>query len=284
MDRINENYDLFKMQRSFRTVMDVTKKWILKNKDNKWMAYVHIDDAHYPESFFTYDTNDKSIVKKEINILNQFLNNIPKNYCGTIASDLSLLYCDTILEELFCFLESNHILDNTSVVITADHGFSYYFNPIREKYVISSYKENYNVPFIIYNKNIIPKKIEGYLATKDIPTTLLDLAGLSIPSTFKGKSLLNFNGRKYATLEFMGGGCPDIKRRPIMLGVRTENFSVVTDAYVYKNKNSIIIKEVYDLKKDPFEHINLYNKNCDISYELGLIRKRYNEIKKGINK
>lgn len=278
-DRINDNYDLFKAQRSFRTVADLTINWLEKNKDDKkpWMAYVHVDDAHYPENFFTYDTNNKDIVKKEFEKINNFINSLNKNYCGTIASDLSLLYCDSIIEMIFEYLEKNNLLENTSVVITADHGFSYYFNPIREKYVISSYKENYNVPFIVYNKEIKHKKIEGFLSTKDIPSTLLSLVNIKIPKNFKGKSLLTFEGRDYSTIEYMGGGCPDLNRRPMVLGVRNNNYEVVTEVF----KDEIKIKEIYDVKKDSKENKNLVNDSkINTDSELNAIKNRYNEILK----
>lgn len=277
MDRITNNYDLFKAQRSFRTVADLTINWIENNKnsENPWMAYVHIDDAHYPENFFTYDTSDKKIVEEEFKRINNFLDSLPKKYCGTIASDLSLLYCDLIIEKIFRYLEKSKLIENTSVVITADHGFSYYFNPIREKYVLTSYKENYNVPFLIYNKNIQPRNISGFLATKDIPATLLDLADIEIPSYFKGQSLLKFEGRDFATLEYMGGGCPDLKRRPVILGIRNKNYDVITEIF----DGNITVKEIYDKKEDPYENKNLVKyKNINIEKELNLIQSRYEEI------
>ena len=173
------------------------------------------------------------------------------------------------------------MLDNTSVVITADHGFSYYFSPIREKYVISSYRENYNVPFIICDKNIEPRLVPNYCSTKDIPSTLLDLAGIKIPKEFKGNSLLKYNGENYALLEYMGGGCPDIMRRPIILGVRTDDYDVIMDIYINKKFEDNKIKEIYDMKDDPFEYNNLSNSKYikkNISKELKILENRYNEI------
>ncbi len=276
MERITLQYDLFKAQRSFRSVADLTLDWIEKNNNSKtpWMAYVHVDDAHYPENFFTYDTQDKTIVEQEFIKINHFLDKLPRKYCGTIASDLSLLYCDSIIQMIFEKLEEKGILENTSIIITADHGFSYYFNPIREKYVISSYRENYNVPFIVYEKNIKPRKINGFLATKDIPATILDLANIKIPEHFKGQSLLNFEGRKFATLEYMGGGCPDLVRRPVVLGIRNEKYEVITEVF----ENVVNIKEVYDSKKDYYEQNNLaHSQKVNIDQELDFIKKRYEE-------
>lgn len=282
-ERIDKNYDMFKAQRSFYTVKEELFKWIKDNKDNTWMSYVHVDDAHYTESFFTYDTNDINIIDKDFERINEYLDNIPKKCKGSIAYDLSLLYCDNIIKNIFEFLDKEKLLDNTSVVITADHGFSYYFSPIREKYVISSYRENYNVPFIVYNKNIKPRIIENYLSTKDIPSTLLSLANIDIPKCFKGHDLLKYNGTDYAYLEYMGGGCPDIKRRPVILGVRTDNYEVIMEAYINKNFNDNEIKEIYDMKTDIYENNNLVNKKNikeSITDELNLLETRFNELVK----
>jgi len=282
-ERIGENYDQFKNQRSFYTVSQEFYNWVKKNKSETWMSYIHIDDAHYNENFFTYDTEDINVIDKDFTRINNYLKNIPKKYKGSIAYDLALLYCDNIIKNIFDFLEKEKLLDNTAIVITADHGFSYYFSPIREKYVISSYKENYNVPFIIYSKDIHPRKIQGYLQTKDIPATLLSLANITIPSYFKGKSLLTYEGSDYALLEYMGGGCPDIKRRPINLGVRTDNYFVAINAYINLSFEEQSITEIYDLKKDPYEHHNLISKKnirTNIKRELDLLENRYNETRK----
>ena len=119
------------------------------------------------------------------------------------------------------------------------------------------------------------------MATKDIPSTLLSLAGIKIPKEFKGQNLIKYNGRDYALLEYMGGGCPDVRRRPIVLGVRTDEYDVIIDAYINKNFDDNEIKEVYNIKKDPFEHNNLaYKKNIKLSIEkeLILLRKRFDEL------
>lgn len=282
-ERIAPNFDLFKDQRSFYTVSKELINWIDKNKDTNWMSYVHIDDAHYTESFFTYDTDNIEIVDNEFKKINNYLDKLPKDYKGSIAYDLSLMYCDNIIKQIYDYLEKENLLENTYIVITADHGFSYYFSPVRERYVISNYKENYNVPFIIYGKDIKPRLIEGFCSTKDIPTTLLSLVGIKKNKQYKGNDLLTTNGEDYALLEYMGGGCPDISRRPINLGVKTDNYAVTIDAYINKEFKDIQIKEVYNLKKDPNEHNNLYNnKNIknEIINELDILNKRFVELKK----
>ena len=282
-ERIGDKYDLFKVQRSFHAVSENFFKWLDKNKDELWMSYIHIDDAHFNENFFTYDTDNLELIDEEFKRINKYLERLPKDYKGSITYDLSLMYCDNVIKNIFNYLEDNKLLENTSVVITADHGFSYYFSPVREKYVISNYKENYNVPFIIYSNDIKKKNIKGFCATKDIPSTLVSLAGIKIPKYFKGENLLKFNGRDYALLEYMGGGCPDINRRPINLGVRTNSYSVVLNLYINKDFSERELVEVYDLKKDKHENNNLNrNKNIEskIEKELNILENRFLELKK----
>lgn len=286
-ERIAPNYDLLKNERSFYTISHELMNWIKKNKNTNWMSYVHIDDVHFNEMFFTWDTDNIDIINNDFERARNYLNKVPKKYKGSVAYDLALSYCDNIIKNIFDFLEKEKLIDNTSVVITADHGFSYYFCPVREKCVNSCYRENYNVPFIIYDKDIKPRKINKYLATKDIPSTLLSLAGIKIPNEFKGKNLIKFEGRDYALIEYMGGGCPDVRRRPIVLGVRTNNYDVIIDAYINRKFEDNELKEVYDINKDPFEHNNLAKRKqikVSIEKELAILKKRFDELTSEYNK
>ena len=286
-ERISDNYDLFKVQRSFDAVSKSFFKWLDNNDFKPWCSYIHVDDAHFPENFFSYDSYNMELLDEEFSRIDNYLANLPKDYKGNITYDLSLLYCDNVVNNIFKHLEEKDILKDTVVVITADHGFSYYFSPVREKYVISSYKENYNVPFIIYSNDIEKKRIDGFCATKDIPATLLDLVNIKVPDYFRGKSLNSFNGRDYALLEYMGGGCPDMKRRPINLGIRTDNYSVVLNLYIKNDFSKKEIVEVYDLKNDKNEHNNLKGKKnieINLTKELKILEERFNELKRQYEK
>ena len=124
------------------------------------------------------------------------------------------------------------------------------------------------------------------MQTKDIPATILDLANIPVPDCFKGKSLLTYEGNSSALLEYMGGGCPDLKRRPINIGIRTNEYFVIMDVSINLDFSQAKLKEVYDEIKDPREHNNLANKKNikkEIKKEIELIKKRYDELKKQIS-
>lgn len=281
-ERNRKDYDLFKNHVSFRTIANTFIDFAKENTKSNWLAYVHVDDAHFNENFFTYDTTDRKLLDYEFKMASDYVDNLPKNYCGSITNDLSLNYCDDVVKMIFKKLKENNMLDNTDIIITADHGFSFRFCPVRDGYVNTYYKENYNVPFIIYGKDIKPRYINKFTQTYDIPATIIDLANIK-ESDFIGESLLKSVGKDYALLEYMGGGCPDYNRRPINLGVRTENYSVVVEAYINQDFKNAKIVSIYDLKKDKYEHNDLhYNKNIlkKIEKELKILEKRFYEINK----
>lgn len=170
-DRISNNYDQFKVQRSFYTVSQELFVWIKENKDKKWMSYVHIDDAHFPENFFTYDTKDLKLIEEDFKRINTYLNNIPKGYKGSISYDLSLMYCDNIIKNIFKFLEKEKILNDTSIVITADHGF-YHCNCGHES-TMNNNNSKKNLDMIIIMDDIINYLKENKKYDKNIVSYLI---------------------------------------------------------------------------------------------------------------
>lgn len=284
MSRIKGNFDEVKLVPSLYTMLDHFINWEDSRVDKKtpFFAYIHAEDNHFPETFFTYDVDNIELIDKEMREAYKYLKTINNKYKGSVAYDLSLRYADNCIKDFFDKLEKSNKLDDTVVVITADHGFSYYYNPIRENFVINYYKETYNVPILFYSKELKHKKLDGYYMTKDILPTILDLAHIKTSND----SILNFEGRDYSLIEFMGGGCPHYYRRNIVLGVRTDNYSVVLQI-PYNDFDKYTIVSCYNLKDDKYEKNNLIYSKIDknkIKYELEIIKNRFLEIQEQINK
>ena len=112
---------------------------------------------------------------------------------------------------------------------------------------------------------------------------MLSLAGIAPNKYFKGNDLLKTNGADYAMLEYMGGGCPDAMRRPIKLGIKTDNYAVTMSGYLSKSFDDMEIEEIYDLNKDPDENNNLSKKKNikdNVTRELKVLELRFNDLKK----
>lgn len=236
-------------------------EWLDKNNDKKTFAYLHFDDFHNPSAFFTYDSEDEEVLRNEAQDILNYLKTLHKNYKGNVVTDLSLLYVDKQIENFFKELEKRNLLDSTTVLITADHGYPYNLYPIREDYGNAMYLENYHVPCIIVDKEYKNAICDTYQSTYDVPATLCDIANIDKPKEFIGNSIVKkHEGKDCVIFEYLGGGCPDLSRRPIHYGCFNEKMFIkvivnINDEITEKN-----IVKVFDLEKDPLEYKNLVKK------------------------
>lgn len=153
-------------------------------------------------------------------------------------------------------------LDNTIVLITADHG-----NCLGKHDEISKnniYEPSINIPFIIYWKGkILPGIDSKYLGSlTDIFPTLLDLAGLKneIPADIDGKSYAGYFMNRKGELpkeQFILGNIvsSNVDKNTGFRGLRTAQYK-----FAYSRKGKKLEGFLFDLKKDPFEQNNLYSK------------------------
>lgn len=160
-------------------------------------------------------------------------------------------------------LKANGQLDNTIVVITADHG-----NCLGKHDEISKnniYEESLNIPFIVYWKGkIIPGIDDKFLGSiVDVCPTLLDLTGLQnqIPKGMDGKSfapyLLNKTGPMPPEQFILGNIISNkVDANNGFRGIRTAQYTLA-----YQRKGNKLEGFLFNLKTDPFEMNNLFNKD-----------------------
>ncbi|MEO6915973.1 MAG: sulfatase [Chitinophagaceae bacterium] len=160
-------------------------------------------------------------------------------------------------------LKNSGKLDNTIVIITADHG-----NCLGKHDEISKnnmYEESLIIPFIIYWKGKIMPGIDNKFlgSIPDIYPTLLEMTGLKkeIPADIDGKSyapyFLNRTGST-PTEQFILGNIVSSKvdGNTGFRGIRTERYTL---AYQLEGKK--MAGFLFDLKNDPFEMHNLFDKD-----------------------
>ena len=266
-ERIADNYDSFKNAPSAKTHIDHYINWEnSRDKSKPSFSCIHVDDIHNPEMFFTYDSEDINLIKREISDARDVIEKLPSTYYGNITHDLSLRYMDSKIRYFYEQLEKNGLLDDTIVVLCADHGFSFAGNPLRDSFVINMYLENYNIPCIItgtdYNKNITT-----LCASKDIPVIISSLADGKNP--FKDEY-----GCENVFIEYCGGGCPELSKRELKIACFNKEYFVATQAKADATITLADITEVYDLSKDPDQLNNL----CKNKYDVQKVEKLFDEI------
>ena len=164
---------------------------------------------------------------------------------------------DKAVGQMLEYLKANDLLDNTIIVYTSDQGFYLGEHGWFDKRWM--YEESFKMPFMIrYPELIKPNSVNSNLLLNiDFAPTLLDLAGIAVPKDMQGvsfKSQLESNKKVvtrdavyYHYYEF-----PKWHNVQPHYGVRTERYKLIH--YYY----SMDEWELFDLKKDPNEMVNLY--------------------------
>jgi len=153
-------------------------------------------------------------------------------------------------------LEELGQLDSTLIVLASDNGFLHGEHFRRnEKRVM--YEESIRIPILMRSPRWIPpgRTVSEMALNIDLAPTFLELAGVEIPGTMQGQSLVPLlrgqNGPWRTSFLYEHFWDEQASQWPTMLGVRTERAKYVT----YPEIDDL--DELYDLENDPFELRNL---------------------------
>ena len=105
--------------------------------------------------------------------------------------DGAVAYMDAAIQAIFTALETHGVLDETLVIITADHGETLYDHECWFDHH-GIYDVTLHVPLIIRYPAKVPagKRISGYAQHYDLVPTMMELLGLETEIDFDGESLV----------------------------------------------------------------------------------------------
>lgn len=165
---------------------------------------------------------------------------------------------DTEMGHMLQTLDETGQADNTIVIFMSDHGEMLGDHGI---YLKGPYFYDCltRVPLIIrWPKHFQGgRKIDALVELVDIAPTLLEAAGVPIPSGMQGRSLMPLlkgettTHRDSVYMEYFDANLP-FEIPPMLTGVRTDNWKLI----FYDKPRS---GELYDLQNDPGEFTNLWN-------------------------
>jgi arylsulfatase A-like enzyme len=167
---------------------------------------------------------------------------------------------DDNVGRLMEYLKTNGLDKNTIVIYTSDQGFFLGEHGWFDKRWM--YEESFRTPLIIKWPGVTNKKIKtsSMVQNLDFAETILDMAGLPIPSDMQGKSIVpvlkgKLKGDVHDALYYHFYENQEHKVAK-HIGVRTDRYKLI---YFYENNEW----ELYDLQKDKKEMHNVY---ADPSY------------------
>lgn len=204
---------------SGKILIENVHEHLLENKNNNNFVFCHVMDTHYPLNFLS---SELPIVQTEIEA---FYKNRKKTD-GNIFYKLSVEYIDQQIGDLIEKLEKDGEMDNTTIVITGDHGSSFVGNIHRTEITNTFYDENYRIPLLVIDKNKKAQTIDNLsISTQFIPT-LLDILGSDYEKEWvESNSILECN-KDYIVFEYYGSGCPDPTKRDKLYCIRDRRYKI----------------------------------------------------------
>lgn len=171
-------------------------------------------------------------------------------------------------------LKDKGLWDNTILIYTADHGS--HFCTRNKEYKRSCHDGCTHVPMIICGPGFRGGKVCNELVSLlDIPSTLLDCAGIDVPKDFGRlslKRLVDGSEKNWPDSVFM-----QISESQVGRAIRTKDYkySVRADKDGWNDSFSDVYYEdyLYDLKSDPNERNNLVSKS-----EYSAVREKLSKI------
>ncbi len=246
-----QGFEMFKKfqykGKSGKAINDQLKKWAEKIKtEGKYFLYIHYNDPHNP-----LNMRDPWYQKKK-----------DKRADDISKYDSEINYVDSLIEEMFKLFEWN---SNTLLIVTSDHGDEFWDHD-RRGHGRSLYSEVINVPFLIYfpEKDRMHKRINKNVSGIDILPTIRSYLEIEKRELEEGVNLM-------PVIKDKG---EDLKSRYIFSHLykrarRNIKKKSTTRAVMFKNWKYIAVndsqKELYNLKTDPDESINLYKENLPIA-------------------
>jgi arylsulfatase A-like enzyme len=174
---------------------------------------------------------------------------VKDHYCGIESNDEDI-------GQVLDVLEKKKLLDQTAVLWSSDHGFFLGEHRFYDKRLM--YEPSIRIPLMLR----YPRQIKGgtvsdkMVLNLDLAPTLLEIAGIALPSHFQGKSLMPLTAQQqfawredwlYEYYEY-----PGYENVKPCRGVRTERYKYI---HYFTEPQEF---ELYDLQTDPGEIRNLH--------------------------
>lgn len=235
-----QGHKVSSFERPTGDVIESAIKWFSDNRKKNIFIWVHLFDPH---SKYMPPKPFNSIYKGRL-------------YDGEVA------YVDHSLGELFKRIEKWRILNDTLIIITADHGESLGEHNY-SGHGTNLYDQSMRIPLIISYPSLLPQRrvVKNLVRSIDIMPTVLDILEITSSSNIQGLSLTplifqndnsdikltSYGETLYPKLRFGGEE---------LRSYQTEKWKYIR----YIEDDKIVKEEMFDMQNDPKELINLADK------------------------
>lgn len=229
-----------------------------KTSDKPFFMFVSQIEPHHQNDHHCYE-GPKEVVPKfkdyplpdDLTFLKGDYKEMYPDYMAAINS------LDSNVGRLVEKLKEKGLYDNTVIIYTSDHGS--HFKTRNLEYKRSCHDSATHTPLIIEGVTFKGGKVDSRLVSLiDLPPTLLDIAGIDIPDSYMGKSLL----KELETGEERDCVFMQISESQCGRAIRTKKYkyairTLAPTGYALHKAAVYFEDYLYDLEKDPIEKHNL---------------------------
>ena len=219
-------------QRNLDSEMINTCKDLMFPTDEKFYTYITTITMHG----LYYERDNLTEERKKLQEIYKLSDDATESEKAFMNYLTTAMDFDQALGIMMNDLEEKGLLENTTIVLFGDHNAYYqelssYVKSIYDYDTENYYTDLYNVPLMIYDKNLEPQTIDKFMCTADIVPTLLDLLGINYYSNmYYGNSIFSeeesvLYSRAYGI--FIGDGVVGQSLNSILYKAET-----VTDEYM----------------------------------------------------
>lgn len=268
------------------TVNALAFPWIREHKQEPFFLFLHYWDAHtpylppkeyiapfYEEGRDPFDSSNRSMEDAYNHAAYPFFKHHHYDRLGEVTDtayidalyDAEVRYLDDRLRELDELLIAEGLYDKTLLVLFGDHGESLTEHGIYWDHC-GLYETTVRVPVIMRWPGVIPagRRVKGLVQQVDLMPTILEAAGLQPPEAVDGISLWPaIRGEAVGTQERI---CLSECAWQASRGLVTADYKFIRtyDSGPYARAP----RELYDLKTDPEETVNLAEEQPELSARL----------------
>jgi arylsulfatase A-like enzyme len=256
-------------------------KWLDKFGNKKFFLWVHYFDPHAPYDppqpyNIMYDPDYHGTVDGSMQTLRDIWGKRLKPTMEDVQHIISLYdgeisFTDEQIGVLIKKLEQKQVLNDTMIIVTADHGESLWEHDYNFKHGGFLYESSLRIPLIITipGEGIVRKQIDYQTENIDVVPTILEVLKIPKPSTMQGESLLGLISGKDNYNKKIGFSQA--------IGSRDERYEKETRKYALRTIEWKLIQnetggnELYHINEDSAELKNL------IAFEVG-VTKEFNRL------
>jgi arylsulfatase A-like enzyme len=279
--------------RGARAINDAFLDWLSRRRtDRPFFAFVNYIDAHAPyippAGYGPFGT--RPVTPADYQVLVDFVGmnkDLISKRDVLLARDCyhnCIAFLDVELGRLLDELQGQGLLGNTDVIITSDHGEEF------GEHLFFGHAHNTNldaigVPLVILS----PRAPSGQVvyspvSLRDLPATVVDLLGLSDGSPFPGRSLTTYWESRPGQLP--KSSSPALTEQAEAAAFQTQpqpsrehpgfQMSLVAAGHHYI-RHGMGLEQLYDLRVDPFERVNLMASTAG-NHRVGAFRRMLLEV------